>query len=155
MFFRHPFGDFFFFYFGCVSSLHQGYSFFFFPEKRHPTVLPHRLLGFKERLTPKNCELSWVNNAGVDWYSLQNQNPNFCIVQPYQQLRRRCFLLHQTFFLSRSFSRFFFSSLSLFFLSRFNFLRIQIMLPSCHNRMNVSTLNVRPFVMFLDSSTDC
>lgn len=155
MFFRHPFGDFFFFFISDVCPVFtRDILFFFPPEKRHPTVLPHRLLGFKERLTPKNCELSWVNNAGVDWYSLQNQNPNFCIVQPYQQLHRRCFLLHQTFFLFlSSFSRFFFSSL--FFLSRFNFLRIQIMLPSCHNRMNVSTLNVRPFVMLLDSGTDC
>lgn len=129
MFLRHPFLDFFFFLFRMrvQSSLGIFLSFFFFsPEERHPTVLPRRLLSFKERLTPKNCELSRVNNAGVDWYSLQNQNPNFCIVCNRTNSCTRPPLL------SSASDFFFFPSLSLsfFFLSRFNFLRIQIMLPS-------------------------
>lgn len=42
-----------------------------FSERRPAArAFARRLLGFKERLTPRNCELSWVNNAGADWYPL-------------------------------------------------------------------------------------
>lgn len=55
---------------GDACPLLNGDVFFFLLRKRHPTALARRLLGFKERLTLKNCELSWVNNARADWYSL-------------------------------------------------------------------------------------
>lgn len=48
----------------CVSSLPGC-----FQTSSGERVRPS-LIRFQGTINPKNCELSWVNNGGADWYSL-------------------------------------------------------------------------------------
>lgn len=137
----------------CVQSS-LGIFFFFFPRKTTSNGVASPLIRFQRTINPEKLR-AFMGEQCRGWlvFALELE-PEFlhCATVPTAAppllSSASDFFSLSFFFLS---ILFFFS----FFLSRFNFLRIQIMLPSCHNRMNVSTLNVRPFVMLLDSGTDC
>lgn len=147
MFFRHPFFDFFFFLFlMCVQSSLGIFFFFFSPRRTTSNGVASPLIKFQRTINPEKLR-AFMGEQCRGWlvFALELE-PEFlhCATVPTAApplLSSASDFFFFLFFLSILF----FFSFS-FFLSRFNFLRIQVMLPSCHNRM--STLNVPAFVTF-------